>query len=234
MTRNPIAISNPSAIWPPPARRLLRRAAGAVGVMALLWFVGTGPTGAAENDEAGAFVSSLTAAAIEQLTDAAVPRDERKARFRTLFKQNFDLPAIGRFVVGRYWRGASAKAQEDFLAAFEDVMVERFVPQFEGYVDTNFQVVLVREAQGKDRFMVSSTITPPGREKVAIDWLVRREDGQFKVLDVIGEGVSMALTLRSEYASVIKRSGGTIDGLTALLRERAEQDAGLAKKASGG
>ena len=41
-------------------------------------------------------------------------------------------------------------------------------------------------------------------------------------LDVAAEGVSMALTLRSEYASVIKRSGGRVEGLVAQLHENIE------------
>ncbi len=35
------------------------------------------------------------------------------------------------------------------------------------------------------------------------------------VLDIVAEGLSMAFTLRSEYASAIKRSGGRVKGLIA-------------------
>jgi phospholipid transport system substrate-binding protein len=48
---------------------------------------------------------------------------------------------------------------------------------------------------------------------------VAHENGQFRVLDVIAEGVSMALTLRSEYVSAIKRSDGGVEGLVAQLDE---------------
>ncbi|MCZ6745312.1 MAG: ABC transporter substrate-binding protein, partial [Alphaproteobacteria bacterium] len=49
-----------------------------------------------------------------------------------------------------------------------------------------------------------------------------RDYDQFRVLDVVAEGVSMVLTLRSEYASVIKRSGGRVEGLVAQLHENIE------------
>ncbi|MFQ6018777.1 MAG: ABC transporter substrate-binding protein [Kiloniellaceae bacterium] len=39
------------------------------------------------------------------------------------------------------------------------------------------------------------------------------------MFDVVVEGVSMVITLRSEYGSVIKRMGG-IDGLVRLLRDK--------------
>ena len=45
-------------------------------------------------------------------------------------------------------------------------------------------------------------------------------DGYGKaVFDVVVEGVSMAITLRSEYSSVIKNQGG-LPGLVVLLRDK--------------
>jgi ABC-type transporter MlaC component len=41
---------------------------------------------------------------------------------------------------------------------------------------------------------------------------------------VIGEGISMALTLRSEYASAIKGSGGRVEGLIDRLRAQVESE----------
>ncbi len=179
------------------------------------------PARAGSTDEASAFLLSLTTRAIEQLTNPSVPEDERKARFRTLFRENFDLPKIGHFVLGRYGRGTPVPVLNDFLATFEDVMVERFAPQFAGYGDTRFRVGTVRPVENRDQFIVGSAITPPESEtEVKIDWRLRHKDGQFKVLDIIGEGVSMALTLRAEYGSVLKSSGGKVEELVVLLRDR--------------
>ncbi len=61
-------------------------------------------------------------------------------------------------------------------------------------------------------------------EAYLVGWLVEHKNGQFRVLDVVAEGVSMALTLRSEYASVIKRSGGRVEGLVAQLHEHIEAE----------
>ncbi len=78
-----------------------RRLALGWGAFGLLTVVALGaissPSWAATEDEAGEFLSSLTARSIEQLTDMSVSEVERKARFRELFSQNFDVAAIGRF-----------------------------------------------------------------------------------------------------------------------------------------
>ena len=203
----------------PNRRALLEWISGAlIGMLALVWMPEQGR--ADQADAAGAFLISLTDRAMADLVDESIPIDERKSRFRRLFKNNFDIPAIGRFVLGRYWRAANEAERKEFLEVFEDVMVERFAPQFTGYAGTKFQIGVIREVKEDDQLMVSSTVAPPNSEVVQVDWRLRNRDGGFKVLDVVAQGVSMALTLRSEYGSVLKSSGGKIDELIALLRER--------------
>jgi phospholipid transport system substrate-binding protein len=192
--------------------------------------LGAGAPGQASADEpkaAGAFLDSLTERAIEQLTDTSLEMGEREQRFRVLFREGFEIRAIGRFVLGRYWRGTSKTARDDFLVVFEDVLVQRFAPQFAGYGDTRFEVGAVRPLKGKAQYLVSSTVKTADNKIVKIDWRVRRTDDRFKVLDIIGEGASMALTLRSEYGSVLKSSGGRVEGLTAVLREKLQGRAGV-------
>ncbi len=202
-------------------RRALRLGVSGLLVAAAALSGLSSPSWAKPEDEAGAFLLSLTTRSIEELTDSSVPVEERKTRFRKLFRDNFDVAAIGRFVLGRYGRGTSKPILEEFLSTFEDVMVERFAPQFAGYGETRFRVGTVRQVEKRNQYIVSSAITPPGKDtEVNIDWRLLHKDGHFTVLDIIGEGVSMALTLRAEYGSVLKSSGGKVDQLITLLRER--------------
>ncbi len=200
------------------------------GLLAAIALSGlSSPSQANSEDEAGAFLLSLTTRSIEELTDSSVPEEERKARFRRLFRDNFDISAIGRFVLGRYGRRTPKPVMEDFNSTFEDIMVERFAPQFAGYGETRFQVGTVRQLENRNQYIVSSAITPPGKENsVNIDWRLLYKNDRFMVLDIVGEGVSMALTLRAEYGSVLKSSGGKVDRLIDLLRERIGEQAAAA------
>jgi phospholipid transport system substrate-binding protein len=204
-------------------RHVLRRLAVALLGVALL----AASPGGSRADEAGAaaaFLASLTDQVIEQLTDASLPVMERERRFRSLFRANFDIPAIGRFVLGRYWRKARPEVRKDFLSAFEEIMAQGFAARFAGYADTKFEVVSVQALKRAGQFKVRSRIAPTKDEVYLVGWLVEHKNGQFRVLDAVAEGVSMALTLRSEYASVIKRSGGRVEGLVAQLHEHIEAE----------
>ncbi|HTT79520.1 MAG TPA: ABC transporter substrate-binding protein, partial [Stellaceae bacterium] len=76
------------------------------------------PHGAAAQD-ARAFISNLGNEAI-QVLGPAVPQEQRLARFRVLFREDFDVPEIARFVLGRYWRVATPDERQEFMRLFQE------------------------------------------------------------------------------------------------------------------
>jgi phospholipid transport system substrate-binding protein len=66
--------------------------------------------------------------------------------------------------------------------------------------------------------MVSQIIRPQG-PPIEVDWRLVVSDGRYKISDVSIDGVSMALTQRSEFAAIIQRNGGRVAGLLATKRE---------------
>lgn len=203
---------------------LNRRLAAPLAIVALL-FTASPQEVKAEEDPV-AFLEKLQQDTITQLTDQSLDQAERDARARALLTTNFDTPAIGRFVIGRYWRSASEEEQQDFLSVFEDVIVQRFVPLFEKESDSRFNFGPARQDdKNPSMSLVASEVVSPSRKPVKVVWRVREKDGTPKVLDVVIEGASMALTLRSEYSSFIKSSGGKITGLTDSLREKVARGA---------
>lgn len=171
--------------------------------------------------DAAEFLENLSERTIAQLTDASASPEEKERRFRALVKEGFDIRAIGRFVLGRYWRGASKAERRDFLAAFEDMLVHRSLPLFADYSGARLKVELVRPlADQQDLVNVTTAVERREGEPLHVDWRIGKVDDQFKILDVVAEGVSIAVTLRSEYGSVLKQNGGDVSDLAARLREK--------------
>ena len=178
-----------------------------------------GPGLAAE--DAGTFLSDLSTKAMDQLTVAGLSPQEKERRFRELMVEGFDIPAIGQFVLGRYWRTVGRPDQDAFLGVFEDMIVFRFLPLFEDQAGDTLHVGVVRPfGSGADLFNVSSELARKKGEPIQIDWRIRRDGDRYKILDVIAEGVSIAVTLRAEYGSVLKQNGGSVTELTRTLREK--------------
>jgi phospholipid transport system substrate-binding protein len=172
---------------------------------------------------ASAFMQKLGNAAIDELTDPAVPAPERQARFRRLLNDHFDMAAISRFVLGRYWRTANEAQRAEFQKLFEDFVVVSYSARFSEYRGEAFKVS-GSNAESGGTVLVHSKIDMPTSEDIRVDWRLRPRDGTFAIVDIIVEGVSMAVTQRSEFASVIQSRGG-VDGLIEALRTKNAQSA---------
>ncbi len=207
-------------IRPEHRRQTARSATGLFAVLVLL-LCAPGLGRAAVPEGAGDFVTELTVRAVVQLTEPGLAEVEQKLRFRRLLVKAFDLPAIGRFVLGRYWRRADAAQRSDFLAAFEDMMMHRFLPLFALYSGEKFDVGPTRPYKNNPDFVsVESKLRQVDGEPIHVNWRVRKIGAGYKIVDIVAEGVSIAVTLRSEYVTVLKRNGGDLDALTRVLREK--------------
>jgi phospholipid transport system substrate-binding protein len=179
---------------------------------------------AVDAKQAADFLVELQEKAAARLGDASISAGEKEQNFRQLFTENFDVPTIGRFVIGRYWRGASAADQHAFLKVFEDAMVQRFLPLLAENSSERFKIGTVTPRSEED-VLIDSRIDRNGAESYRVAWQVRETDGTFKILDIVAEGVSMAITLRSEYGSVLKSNGGNLPQLTDALRNKVARGA---------
>ncbi len=193
---------------------------GVVGVaVGVFGTVGAARAGAAEG--ADGFLIDLTDRAMVQLAEPGLAAAEQKLRFRGLLNEGFDLPQIGRFVLGRYWRHADMTQQSEFIDVFEDMMLYRFMPLFSDLSGEKFDVGPSRPYTNNPDFLsVESKLLRPGEAPIHVNWRIRKRDTGFKIVDIVAEGVSIAVTLRSEYVSVLKRNGGDVDALTRVLREK--------------
>ena len=190
-------------------------------VMTMCFYLAAAGSAAAEDKDPGGFLVALSQRAIAELSDQTIGDAERQQRFRELLETNFDMRAIGRFVLGVYARRAEPSEQAAFLAAFKEVLAQRFLPYFRDYRGEAFAVDEVKSDPTNPKLsLVISSITLANGNQLPVGWRIRRSDGGFKIIDVVAEGVSLAITFRSEYTSVLKRSDGDLPGLTAELRTR--------------
>ena len=156
-----------------------------------------------------------------QVLGSNVDPSQRVVRFRQLFSQDFDVPGIARFVLGRYWQIATPQQQQEFIGLFTSYIAVAYSDRLAEYSGETLRVTGSRAAA--DGAMVSSEIVRPnGAPPAKIDWLLTQENGAYKISDVVVEGVSMAVTQRSEFASVIQRDGGQVQGLITALRQKTE------------
>lgn len=173
----------------------------------------------AHADKATDFVEGLGKKALSSLTDPSLTKDEREKRVRSLLNSYFDVGTIARFTLGTNWRNASDAEKKEYTKLFENMIVSTYAQRFSEYSGQELQVGKSTQASDRDT-VVSSQIIQKNGPPVSVDWRVRNSGGNMKIIDVIVEGVSMSVTQRADFASVIQNGGGKVEALLQTLRER--------------
>ena len=172
-------------------------------------------------DPASHFIADLGSRAIGILSDKSLATEDRRQQFHVIFVTHFDVPAIGKFVLGRYGRSATPEQMDAYQQVFQDYVVSTYNTRLTSYAGQTLDVIGSTPGE-EGRTIVKSRINQPaaGTPPIQVDWVVTGAEGGFKIIDVVIGGVSMALTQRSEFGSVIQSGGGTVDALITRLRDQ--------------
>ncbi|MBT5049148.1 MAG: ABC transporter substrate-binding protein [Rhodospirillaceae bacterium] len=177
-------------------------------------------TGAALADtkttDASTFVHDLGDRAIKILTQKDTGPAVREQKFEKILSTYFDLPVIARFALGRHWREASAEQREDYVALFRHYIAKSYAIKLGGYSGEKFKIVSERVLSNKSDVLVNTRIVRLSGPPINVAWRVRNRKERKVIIDVMVEGVSMAVAQRSEFSSVVRRDG--LQGLLNSLR----------------
>jgi len=163
------------------------------------------------------FVDNVADDIITNVLTADVTPEQKLEKFRSTFTQAVDLKSVGQFVLGVYWRKASEEDKQEFLDAFTEFTTKTWADRFNMYSGQSILFSGVRNAE-KNQFYVDSQIED--KEPVEVVWRLRQKGDSFKIIDIIVEGVSMAMSYRNEYSAILQQNGGNVKALAEELRKK--------------
>lgn len=147
-----------------------------------------------------------------------VSQDEKFKQMVALLDVSIDIDLVARLILGRHWRAADEDQQKEYLKLFRAYALDSLASKLHIYNGQEFEITDSRPAGKKDA-VVRTLILSPDRPSLHVDWRIRERDaGDLVAIDVIVESVSLIVTQRSEFGSVVERQG--IDGLLGELRRR--------------
>lgn len=172
---------------------------------------------AAQETTAADFVRSLGDNVIQILKTE--PPESRRQKLHDIFTNAFDVNTMAKFAAGTYWRRADRGQQQEYLKLFGDYVATLYANKFGDYAGQEFKVTGQR-ASGDDDLAVESTIVQTNKSPVKVDFRVRKAANGFKIVDVYVEGISLLITKRDEFTTVLAREG--MNGLLTRLRSTAQ------------
>jgi ABC-type transporter MlaC component len=191
----------------------------AAGLAAAL--LATLPARAADpHSDARGVVTAMADAVIATLR-AGADKVTREARFREMYRRNFDNAGIAAWAAGRAFAAASPAAKQEYLATFETYVVKAYAAQLTKYKGERLRVDKV-EQDGPYTIVVSNLVPPDPRDprEIEMRWRLSSAGGRLVVSDVVIDKISMALTEKRAFADWLREKGGTLEGLTQKLKEK--------------
>lgn len=186
-----------------------------LGALTAVLLLAGNPAGADPAHDASAFVDELGDRLVSVLKRSELDQDQLKAELRDLFSNAFDVPAVGRFVLGRHWAKASEAQRTEYLDLFKKYVADIYATRFSDYSGETFEIRGQTPLSGGD-VLVNLDIVRPDGPPLPVDFRVRASEAGQRIVDVAVEGLSLIVTKRDEFSSLVERKG--IEGLLEALR----------------
>jgi phospholipid transport system substrate-binding protein len=201
-------------------RHWLSKAVRYLAIGLLAWVVAAAPRTAAADDPK-AFVQGLGDEVVKVLQQN-LPREQAGEQLNAIWLEAFDVEGIGRAVLGKNWKKASEEQRKAYMEVFPKYVAKLYAIQFSDYSGETFAVKGSKATA--DGAIVSAEIARPNGEPIKLAFVVQSGSRGLKITDVKVEGVSLLVTKRSEFDSVVAQKG--IDGLIQAMRQKVSENLG--------
>ncbi|MEJ1296332.1 MAG: ABC transporter substrate-binding protein [Candidatus Sedimenticola sp. (ex Thyasira tokunagai)] len=130
----------------------------------------------------------------------------------------FDFVRMSRLVLGKHWRRAGAEEKEAFTRAFRELLVRTYTTALLNYSGQEINYLPMRAMADATEVTVNTEVSSAGAAPVPINYKLHLVDDEWKVFDVVIDGISLVSNYRTNFASEIRRR--KLSGLIGRLEAR--------------
>ncbi|MEA3251268.1 MAG: ABC transporter substrate-binding protein [Pseudomonadota bacterium] len=137
--------------------------------------------------------------------------DELEALIDKNLEQIADFRYIGASVMGRYFRNASPEQRSRFVDTFRQTLIDTYA---RGLVTFNYRELRVLDGTGgryEDQASVDMEVVAEDGQVYPVSYTLRQDDGQWKVVNVIVNGINLGLTFRNQFDQAMRNNNRNYD-----------------------
>jgi phospholipid transport system substrate-binding protein len=174
---------------------------------------------AASESEAGAraVIAETVEEVLAVLRDKSVSAQSRIRSIEEIVYGRFDLYVMSRLVLARNWKRFSEEQKAEYVEEFKRYLTNSYGSRIERYDQETVEILGEREEPRGD-VVVKTKIVGGELEGALVDYRLRNQNGDWRVIDVVIEGISMVSNYRDQFKSIVSRGGPEL--LLKKLREK--------------
>ena len=132
-----------------------------------------------------------------------------------------DFNRISVLVLGKLWKTATNEEQERFKHEFQTLLVRTYSRAFVEFNNWTIRYLPLEMESGATKIFVKTEVMQPGQQPVEISYRMLLNNGEWKVYDILVDGVSLVTNYRSTFSEQIKAKGS----LTAVIDDLSKRNA---------
>lgn len=185
-------------------------------VLALLLCAATMPA-SSPTESAKATINEV----LEILNDESLKQPdrlkERRRRLETVIGRRFDYEEMSKRTLAAHWPKRSEAEKRDFVQAFREFLSAVYGDKIEGYSGEQVEYLQERREGG---YAEVRTRIVSNKVNLPMDYRLMSKDGDWRVYDVVADGVSLVRNYRGQFDKVIRES--SFADLVDKLRKKSE------------
>ncbi len=146
--------------------------------------------------------------------------DGRIKHLQPVVDASFDVPLIAQTVMRRHWSELSDAQRTQLIAEFREVTVVTYASNFNSFGGEAFTTQDTQSLPNGDQ-MVHARLQPGSGDSVAFDYILHGKDGNFRIINVIADGVSDLALRSTQYNALFEKKG--FSGLMSWLQDQSKK-----------
>jgi phospholipid transport system substrate-binding protein len=125
---------------------------------------------------------------------------------------------VAEFALRRQWASLAEADRQRFIEAFQRLSVTTYAARFGNVAADAFRPIEAGAPAANGRVQVTTAIKRDGQPDVGFEYLLQRSGDDWKIINIVADGVSDLALKRAEYQRVF--ASGGIEGLIAELEQQ--------------
>ena len=146
---------------------------------------------------------------------------ERFELIENTINNNFAGAGIGKFVSGNSWSSASKETKKEYIKLFKKHLALNIASLMQGYSNQEYELINSKYDEKNKVSMIDMKIKSD-TGNLLVTWRVKKSKDRYFVIDLIVADISLVVTKRSEFNSILKTIGNDLSALNDILRSQNE------------
>ena len=133
----------------------------------------------------------------------SLPNENKFLMVENTINNNFAGTGIARFVAGKSWNSASKEVKIEYIKLFKRHLALNISSMMQGYSDQKYQLTNSSyDEKNKVTLIDMEIFSDTG--SIQVTWRVKKSKDRFFVIDLLVADISLVVTKRSEFNSMLK------------------------------